>query len=259
MVRVIGISSGKGGVGKTTVATNLGIALSNFGKRVILVDCNLSTPHMVHYLGDTKFSKTLNDVLKGKIEITSAIYHHNGVMYVPASNDLEDLVNLDVAKLKKAIKKLSDTDMIDYIILDSAPGLGREAVSVLDASDEVVFVSQPLESALTDVDRCNQVVKQMGKKKVSLVVNMVKNKKYELKQKDILESVGIPIVGNIPFDKNVERALVQRKPIVTFKPYSQVSVNYHKLAANVLGINFKPSSGAKLFRLIDSMRDILSS
>ena len=167
--------------------------------------------------------------------------------------------NNELDAYKKAIKKLSDTDMIDYIILDSAPGLGREAVSVLDASDEVVFVSQPLESALTDVDRCNQVVKQMGKKKVSLVVNMVKNKKYELKQKDILESVGIPIVGNIPFDKNVERALVQRKPIVTFKPYSQVSVNYHKLAANVLGINFKPSSGAKLFRLIDSMRDILSS
>ena len=259
MVQVLGISSGKGGVGKTTVATNLGIALSNFGKRVILVDCNLSTPHMVHYLGDTKFSKTLNDVLKGKIDITNAIYHHNGVMFVPASNDLEDLVNLDVAKLKKAIKKLADTDMIDYIILDSAPGLGREAVSVLDASDEIVFVSQPLESALADVDRCNQVVKELGKKKVSLVVNMIKHRKYELKPKDIEESVGIPIVGFIPFDKNVERGLVQRKPIVHFKPYSQVSVNYHILAANILGIPFKPTSGARLFRLIDSVRDLISS
>jgi len=259
MVRVIGISSGKGGVGKTTVATNLGIALSNFGKRVVLVDCNLSTPHLVHYLGDAKFTKTLNDVLKGRIEITSAVYHHNGVMFVPASNNLEDLVNLDVAKLKKSIKKLADTDMIDYIILDSAPGLGREAVSVLDASDEIVFVSQPLESSLADVDRCNQVVKEMGRKKVGLVVNMVKNKKYELKPKEIVDFVGIPLIAHIPFDKNVERALAQRKPILTFKPYSQVSVNYHRLAANILGINFKPTSAAKLFSLIDSMRDLISS
>jgi septum site-determining protein MinD len=107
LTRVIGIVSGKGGVGKTTLTVNLGVALSKLGKKVIVVDCNLSTPHLSYYLGAYKYTTTLNDALLGRTDIKNALYHHNNVMFVPASLAMEDLISLDIIKLKKHVESWS--------------------------------------------------------------------------------------------------------------------------------------------------------
>ena len=92
MARVIGIVSGKGGVGKTTLASNLGIALSKFGRNVTLVDCNVTTSHLGFYFGLYDYPVTLNQVLKGEASLESATYFSNGVKIIPASLELDDLV-----------------------------------------------------------------------------------------------------------------------------------------------------------------------
>src|SRR3989338_4734544 len=91
MTKFIAIASGKGGVGKTTTALNLGTALSNFGKDVVVVDANLSTPHISLHLGSPKLRVTLNDSLKGIVNIKDTAYlHPSGVRIIPSSIALEE-------------------------------------------------------------------------------------------------------------------------------------------------------------------------
>src|SRR3989344_6849345 len=135
MATLITITSGKGGVGKTTTAINLGAALNSFGKEVIVVDANLSTPNVGLHLGAPIVPISLNHVLSGKAKIGDAIYEHeSGTKIIPSSLSVKELRNLNHGKLKEVGKKLRR--MADYIIFDSAAGLGDEAMAALEAADE---------------------------------------------------------------------------------------------------------------------------
>ena len=254
MTRIIAISSPKGGVGKTTVASNVAIALTEFGKKVIAIDCNLSTPHLTYYFSDYEAEVTLNDVLLGKNEITDALYHQNGVMFIPASTYLEDLVDLDITKLKKNIRKLVNPEMIDFVILDSAPGLGRESLATMEAADEILFVTTPLPPMISDIMRSYEVVKELGNKQVGIILNMVRKNKYEFSQREIARMTKIPIVGSIVFDTNIINSVAIRKPLMKFKPHSKSALNYTEIAANLLGIKYKKTASKQLFVLIESFR-----
>jgi MinD-like ATPase involved in chromosome partitioning or flagellar assembly len=254
LTRIIAISSPKGGVGKTTVASNVAIALSEFGKKVIAVDCNLSTPHLTYYFSNEENDVTLNDVLLGRSEITEALYHQNGVMFIPASTDLEDLVDLDITKLKKNVRKLVNPEMIDFIILDSAPGLGRESLASMEAADEILLVTTPLPPVVSDIMRCYDIVKELGEKKVGLILNMVRKNRYEFSQREIARITKLPIVGSILFDANIINSVALRKPLMKYKPHSKSALNYTEIAANILGIKYKKTASKHLFVLIESLR-----
>jgi len=238
LTRVIGIASGKGGVGKTTLATNLAIALNKFGKRVIVIDCNLTTPHLSYYLGVEDFGATINDILKGKTDIRYAVSHYNGVMFIPASLNLKDLINIDLSDLKSHLERL-DLPFIDFVFLDCAPGLGREAISVLKIADEVIFISTPTVPTLMDVKRCIDVLRKKNKK-FSLVLNMVGCGKYEFKKVEhVYELLKIPVLGSIPFDRNVVDSVAFGVPLLKMKPNSKAGLAFMKLAANLIGIEYK--------------------
>jgi len=257
VTKVISISSPKGGVGKTTVAANLAVALSSFGKKVIVVDCNLSTPHLTYYISEQHHKLTLNDALLGKADIKHALYQENGVMYVPASSELNDIIDVDVMKLKKNISRLINEEMIDYIILDSAPGLGREALAAMEAADEVIFVAQPLEPMLDDIARGKEVLKGLGEKDSRVVLNMVRNAKYEVKEKDFDRFTKTPVVGTISFDENVIKSVAARKPLLKFKPNSAASLDFMDLAANVLGVKYKKSTAKSFLKMFEAIRSKL--
>jgi MinD-like ATPase involved in chromosome partitioning or flagellar assembly len=254
LTRIIAVSSPKGGVGKTTIASNLAIALSEFGKKVIAIDCNFSTPYLSYYFSDEDVDVTINDVLLGRNEITEALYHQNGVMFIPASTELEDLINLDVVKLKKNIRKLVNPEMIDFIILDTAPGLGREALAAMEAADEILFVANPLPPMIADIMRSYDVVKELGEKKVGLILNMVRKNKFEFSQREIARITKLPIIGSVTFDTNIMNSIAVRKPLMKYKPHSKSALNYTEIAANLLGIKYKKTAAKQLFVLIESLR-----
>src|SRR3989338_3244179 len=142
MTKVITITSGKGGVGKTTTAINLATALNSFGKEVIIVDGNLTTPNVGLHLGAPIVPVSLNHVLLGKAEIGDAIYEHeSGTKVVPSSLSIKELRRLDHGKLKEVSRKLKK--IADYVILDSAAGLGEEAIAAMEAADELIIVTNP--------------------------------------------------------------------------------------------------------------------
>ena len=127
-MRTLAVTAGKGGVGKTTLTVNLGIALRNLGFRVCIIDANFTAPDIALQLGFSP-ETTIWEVLKGKSELTDALYEHEcGLHIIPGSQELDVASSRDVYKrLKRKMKKLK----YDFIILDTPPGLGDDARAAL--------------------------------------------------------------------------------------------------------------------------------
>lgn len=233
--RVIGIISGKGGVGKTTVVANLGAALAaRFKKEVVIVDCNITTSHLSLSLGMYYCTITLNDALRGEKKIFEAMYDHpSGMKVVPASLSLRELERIDVSRLKDVIKDLNGK--VDFILLDASPGLGREAYSSINASEELILVTNPNMPAAVDIVKCNEIIKNVNKKPIGIVLNMVDRKDYEMSKNDIEALTELPVIAVIPQDREVHRSLSKRTPVVMLKPNAKSSREFIRLAGWLIG------------------------
>ena len=259
MTRVIGIASGKGGVGKTTVSTNLALALRDFGKRVLLIDCNLSTPHLAYYLGVSNYKYTINDAMLGKVNINSTTHLKDGIKYIPASLNLKDLQGINMMSVKKHVKKI-EKDKYDFVILDAAPGLGKEALAVLDAADELVFVTTPFVPMVNDVIRSSEVLKKLkGAKNVSVVMNMITDGMHEIFSNSMTNFTGFPVIGEVSYDQNVVHGLAAKSPIINFKPNSAASINFRSLAAYMIGAEYKVPRMHRVSKSLRKMKNRITS
>jgi septum site-determining protein MinD len=257
LAKIIGIVSGKGGVGKSTVVSNLAIAFKQSGKNVTLIDCNITTPHLNFYLGSHDYGLSLNDVLRGDATIMSACYYHDGISFVPSSKEVKDIIGVNIMELKNSLTELQSAT--DIILLDSAPSLGKEALSVLAASDEIIFVTTPFLPAVNDIIRYTETIENLNVKTLGIVVNMVRNDKSELKTKEIETITGLPVIAEIPFDANVLDALAKKKPILNYKPNSPASIEYKKMGARLLGNELTKLQPKKMFfsRFYENLRETL--
>jgi cell division ATPase MinD len=246
--RTIGIFSVKGGVGKTTVVINLGALIATkYKKNVVIVDCNITTSHLSLYLGMYYSPITLNKVLRDEVSIYDAIYDHfTGVKVIPASLSLTDLKGVDITRLKDVLSEI--TDKYDLMILDAAPGLGRESLAAIRASDEIIFVSTPYIVPIVDIVRGLQVVKDAGVKPMGIVLNMVKGDKYELTAKEITNLTGLPVIASIPYDENVLKSLNLKTPVVELKPFSKTTKGFDDLSSFILGESVAGQSFLKRFK-----------
>lgn len=231
MTRAIGIVSGKGGVGKTTLAINIAAALAkHYNKRTTLIDCNLTTSHVSLYLGIYHKPTTLNHVLREERSMEEAThFHESGMKVLPASLSLSDLDGVDIFHVKDRVSKLKEQN--DFVLLDSAPGLGRESMGTLKAVDEVLFVTTPNILAITDVIRTNEVCQELGIKNLGIVLNMVHKDKYEIAKKDVEQITGLPVIATIPYHHNIRKALAAKKPLVLLHPKDRVSKEISKICS----------------------------
>ncbi|HJW97148.1 MAG TPA: cell division ATPase MinD [archaeon] len=255
MTRIIGIVSGKGGVGKTTIVANLGAALASFHKkRVIIVDCNVTTSHLGLYLGMYYHPISLNQVLRGEASMDDAIYDYSipGLKIIPASLSLDELKGTDIGELKYRIKDLFGK--ADIVLLDSAPGLGKEGMATIRASDEILFVTTPFVPHVMDVIKCHQIAKEVGAKSLGIVLNMSGEGRHELSPQDIEKLVELPIISTIPRDKHILRSLASKIPVVDLNPNSPASKEIKKLAAVMLGEEYKQIKPKRLARIARALR-----
>ncbi len=236
MTRVITITSGKGGVGKTTSAINLGGAINQFGKDVVVIDANLTTPNIGLHLGAPIVPVSLNHVLLGKAKISDAIYEHeSGTKIIPSSLSIRELRNLQHDKLKEVTRKLKK--MTDFIILDSAAGLGDEAIAALDAADEIVIVTNPEIPAVTDALKASKLAEQLGKEVKGVIVTRVRGDKIEMPISNIRDMLELPILGIIPEDRNIPRSVLMKNALVYAYPRSKAARAYKRVAAKLIGKN----------------------
>ena len=234
MVRFVVVASGKGGVGKTTTALNLGNALVSYGANVIVVDCDLANPNISLHLGSDKVKHTLNDLLNGTKKIHNVIYDHaSGMKVIPASIALSDLQHAHYNRLQNAFSGLKG--LADIVIVDSHPGVNSDAQHLFALADEVLIITTPELSAVTDAMKTIRVAEAMGTTVIGVVLNRVEGKSYEMEQMEIESLLGKPIIAKVPEDINVKRATNDNLPVFHAYPKSGASREFSRLAASLSG------------------------
>lgn len=233
MSRYICIAGSKGGVGRTTTAISLAHVMSKH-KKTLLVDANLTTPNVNIHLGAPILRKTLMNVLKNEASIYQAIYTHtSGLRVLPSISTVDDLKKIKYNRLREAIQSLEGE--ADLIVMDSAAGLGREAISAIEAADEILIITTPDLSAVLDTQKTIQVAHELGKNLLGVVVNKMGEYKHELKINNIEKLLDLPVIGVIPYDNNVKEAFKLKHPVTHTHPNSKASKSYEQLAGLLLG------------------------
>jgi septum site-determining protein MinD len=252
MRQIIVITSGKGGVGKTTTAINLGAAFNIFGKDVLVVDGNLSTPNIGVLLNSPEVPVNLNHVLSKKADLFESVYEHeSGMKIIPSSLSIKELDKIKPERLKDfrdEFKKISE-----YIIVDSAAGLGLEARATMDMADSLIIVTNPEMAAITDALKTIKLAEKMKKPILGVIITRVRKNKVELQPdvvKDILES---PILGMIPEDIVIQESSNMKNAVLHTHPKSRPSRAYKEIAAKIIGIEYdskkdKPSLWEIIFK-----------
>lgn len=236
-MKVIAFVSGKGGVGKTTITGAIGHMLSVLDKKVVMVDCNMTTPHLGLYVGLHDSPTTLNNVVNKQAHVEDALYNHTtGFGIIPASIQLKDLGGIDLSRIKDIIKEdyKEFFEAYDYVLLDCAPGLGREAIAGIKAADEAILITMPHLPSVMDAIKCKETLNELNIKILGLVVNMVNGYKIELSKEYIQNLTNMPVISTIPTDKQVLYSLGHRVPISLFKPKSKASKNIYDIVKHIL-------------------------
>jgi len=238
MTRIIGIFSGKGGVGKTTTVINLSAALMSFGKNVIAIDADIKMSCLGLQLGMYYFPVTLNDVLMEKANIYEALYiHSSGLRIIPASISVTDA---NISGLKKV---LNDPFLEDKIVLvDAPPGVEKNALLVLRTCPEVLLVTTPEIPAVTDVMKIISLCKETKTKPLGIIVNMYKKRERDqVSIEEIETTCGLSVIGVVPENKIIKKGIFKGIPSVFLNQNSSSSIAFKKIAALLIGAKYEPS------------------
>lgn len=233
MKKMIVIASGKGGVGKTTTAINLGAAIKYFDKDVLIIDANMSTPNVGIHLNSPEVPVSLNHILQKKAQPYEAVYvHPSGIKIIPSSLSVKELKKLKLEKLKNfkdEFKKLAD-----YVILDCSAGLGKEATIAMEIADEIILVSNPEMPAITDALKTIKVAESMKKPVAGVIMTRVRKNNYELPPETVKDMLEVPVLGMIPEDILIQDSLRKKNPLVYVYPKSKSARAYKEIAARLL-------------------------
>jgi len=235
MTKFLGIMSAKGGVGKTTTALNLAISMANFNQRVLLIDGNISTPHLGLHLNFFNNINTLHNVLSGEKNIFDVIYKHkSGLSLVLGDVSLNNNYNNNFTKIVRNLNGL-----FDYVILDSPAGLSQDNLNVIEAIDKSIIVVNPDILSCTEGLRLIKVLKSKGKEVIGIILNKVSKDKGEMSKESIEAMLGKKILLEIPEDKIFKKMLSEGKVLTHSHPNHKISEKYRELSAFLTGTEYK--------------------
>ncbi|MEM9271614.1 MAG: septum site-determining protein MinD [Cyanobacteria bacterium P01_F01_bin.143] len=240
MSRIIVITSGKGGVGKTTVSSNLGAALAKLNNKVALVDADFGLRNLDLLLGlEERVVYTAIDVLAGECRLAQALVKHkslNGLVLLPAAqNRNKESVSPD--QMKKIIDALAKG--YDYILVDSPAGIELGFRNAIVAAKEALIVTTPEIAAVRDADRVIGLLEAEGVNNIRLIVNRVKPKMVQdnkmMSVEDVLELLGVPLIGVVPDDEKVIVATNKGEPLVINESESIPGMTFLNIARRLEG------------------------
>jgi MinD-like ATPase involved in chromosome partitioning or flagellar assembly len=235
MAKVYTISSGKGGVGKTFFSINLSRAFSLLNFKTLLIDFNLSTPNVSINLGLGNENNNIHKFLRGEIGINDCIKEYKENFYIiPGSLDIKDLIYISTEKLHKGIMEIYDD--FDYIVIDSAAGIGKEAVEALKASEEVILITNVEKSSLIDAYRVTKVLDNLDIKTFGIVLNKIEGRVNYIRIESFFKK---QIIGVIRYDKNVQISMDKGIPLIDYNINSVASKDIIKIAEKITGKNLE--------------------
>ncbi len=236
--KIIGVVSGKGGVGKSFLAVNITTLLKRMGKNPLVVDCDLSNPSVGLHLGLSYGNVGIQEVLMHKNSIGEAIVvqPQTGVRILPAS--LKYRPGIGLKKLKNLLQAIPD---YDYIVIDAPPGITEDVEHIIEASDELLVVTTPDIPSVTSAAKIVSLCRDVGRKASGIIVNRVTDSAYELSNKEIEGMTEVAVLANVPEDKNVPESIAARTPIVLYNPASPASMRIYNAVVQLTGIAIHPT------------------
>ncbi len=249
MRRIIGVMSGKGGVGKTVSALNLSMAVHQQGESSMLVDADLNNPNIGLHLGIYNFPTALNDVLEQEQSIMEALHiHPSGLRIIPSSISLHYL-HTSPYHLESSLQSLDG-----FVFVDCAPGFGREVINTLEACDEIIAVTNPIFPSVVGCMRLIEVAKEMNTPIRGIVVNNLGTR--EVSDEEIGSICGVPVLGTVPYDRTVDASIMAKQPLVSHAPYSRAAEALQHVASDISGIEHKSPRFRRMRHLLSSMQNM---
>ncbi len=237
MGRTIAMASGKGGVGKTTVTANLGVALAKLGQRTLVVDADIAMANLSLLFGIQSAPITLHDVLMGEAEIYDAMYDGPfGLKIIPSGLSLTAYRKVEPQKMEGLLSRIKNE--FDFILVDVPAGIGDNAIAALSSSGETILVVTPDPASLADALKTKLMAERIGVKPIGAIVNMVRGIKGEASEEDIRHVLELPVLGSIPDDIEVRKSFLMRKPkpVVLRNPNAKASRAFMRIAARLSGV-----------------------
>ena len=238
-VYTVAITSGKGGVGKTSLAVNLALLLARAGRQVRLVDADFGLSNAEVLLGITP-RHTLDDVVRGRVDVRDAwVDAPGGIKLLSSGSGLEEMANLDgpagVCLVEQVLWSASDGDVV---LIDTAPGIDESVVSLLAFVDEVIVVTTPEPTSIADAYAAMKVLISRSKEaEITLVANSCASPAHAASVARGLESICRRFLDRsfqrheyLPSDAAVSRAIRAQKPIVTGSCQSVIEPWLRKIA-----------------------------
>ena len=239
--RVIVITSGKGGVGKTTAVANIGISVARLGYRVVLIDADIGLRNLDLLLGlENRVLYTAMEVLDGKCRLDQALIRDKrwkNLALLPISKNRQRY-NVDRQGITALVKSLQELGY-QYIVIDCPAGIDVGFINAITPADEAIVVTTPEITAIRDADRVTGLLEANNIFNVKLLLNRVR---LEIIQRndiisvdDVQEMLGIPLLGAVPEDSNVIVATNRGEPLVLRKKITLSGIAFENAARRLIG------------------------
>ena len=250
--RVIVITSGKGGVGKTTTTANIGASLAEKGHKVLLIDTDIGLRNLDVVMGlENRIVYDLIDVIEERCRISQALIKDKrcpNLVLLPAAQ-IRDKNDVNADQMKELISSLKDS--FDYILIDCPAGIEQGFKNAIAAANEAIVVTTPEVSATRDADRIIGLLEAAGIKNPRLVINrlridMVKDKNM-LSVEDILDILAVKLLGVVPDDENVVISTNKGEPLVykgdslAAKAFKNIASRIERVEVPLLDLDIKMS------------------
>jgi len=238
-MRVIAFASGKGGMGKTNVTTNLSIALAKLGKQVSLIDADTSLGN-INVLLDIKPTYTMEHLLNGEKELAEILAEGpHGVKLIPAASGITELADLDASQLKRLTDSLHALESdFDYLLIDTAAGISRQVIQFIHSAQYAVIVVSEEPTSLTDAFALVKLLQHSRfNRPIYILANMVKDftmsievfKRFRAITRKHLNA-DVQYLGYVPRDESVRDAVLAQQPVITYAPSSPASRSFMTIA-----------------------------
>lgn len=240
MSRIIVVTSGKGGVGKTTSTANLGMALAKRGRQVALVDADFGLRNLDLLLGlENRIVYTIVEVIAGECRLDQALVKDKrqpGLMLLPAAqNRLKDAIAPE--QFRKVLAELAQK--VDYILVDCPAGIDQGFHNAIAGAQEALIVTTPEIAAVRDADRVVGLLEANNIKRTNLIVNRIRPEMVQANNmmsiQDVQEILAIPLIGVVPDDERVIISTNRGEPLVLSETPSLAGSAYDNIVGRLEG------------------------
>lgn len=255
--RIIAVSSGKGGVGKTNISINLALAYAKLGKKVIVMDADLGLANVNVVLGVIPKYNLYHLIRKQKTMKEIILDTNYGIQIVAGASGFSKVANLSEEERAHFIEELSELSVADILIVDTGAGVSSNVLSFIGAADDVLIITTPEPTAITDAYGIIKIIAteinnlSLGLK---LVVNRVKSiaegKKVANRVINIASqflNLKVDYLGCVFEDQNVQQAVSKQKPFMITDPKGKASICVKHLVSRLENVDFKEGSGVSRF------------